>query len=126
MAERSGLSPSTIGRIWRQFELKPHRTDGFKLSNDPLFVDKVDDVVGLYQNPPEGAVVYCVDEKSPGAGVGPLPTGLADDARHAREPHATTTSAMASPDLFAAFNIADGTVISSCTRVTAASSSRSS
>jgi hypothetical protein len=62
MAERSGLSPSTIGRIWKAFELKPHRSDGFKLSNDPLFVNKVYDVIGLYLNPPEGAVVYCVDE----------------------------------------------------------------
>jgi len=52
LAERSGLSKSTIGRIWKAFELKPHRTDGFKLSNDPLFVEKVYDVVGLYLNPP--------------------------------------------------------------------------
>lgn len=52
MAERTGLSPSTIGRIWKTFELKPHRTEGFKLSNDPLFVDKGFDVVGLYLNPP--------------------------------------------------------------------------
>jgi transcriptional regulator with XRE-family HTH domain len=64
MAKRSGLSKSTIGRIWRTFELKPHRTDTFKLSTDPLFVEKVYDVVGLYLDPPEGAVVYCVDEKS--------------------------------------------------------------
>ncbi len=64
MAERSGLSRSTIGRIWRAFELKPHREDGFKLSNDPLFVEKVHDVVGLYLHPPEAAVVLCVDEKS--------------------------------------------------------------
>ena len=62
MAERTGLSKSTIGRIWRTFELKPHRTDTFKLSNDPLFVEKVFDVVGLYLDPPEGAVVLCVDE----------------------------------------------------------------
>ena len=62
MAKRSGLSPSTIGRIWGKFELKPHRSDGFKLSTDPLFVDKVVDVVGLYHNPPEKAVVLCVDE----------------------------------------------------------------
>jgi hypothetical protein len=61
MAERSGLSKSTIGRIWKAFELKPHRSDGFKMSNDPLFVDKVYDVVGLYVNPPEAAAVYCVD-----------------------------------------------------------------
>lgn len=63
MAKRSGLSKSTIGRIWRTFELKPHLTDTFKLSTDPLFVEKVYDVVGLYLNPPEGAVVYCVDER---------------------------------------------------------------
>ncbi len=64
MAERSGLSKSTIGRIWKAFELKPHRADGFKLSNDPLFVEKVYDIVGLYLNPPESAVVLSVDEKS--------------------------------------------------------------
>jgi len=62
MAQRTGLSKSTIGRIWRAFELKPHRADGFKLSNDPLFVEKVYDIVGLYLNPPETAVVLCVDE----------------------------------------------------------------
>src|SRR5919106_1291110 len=64
MAERSGLSKSSIGRIWRDFGLKPHRADTFKLSTDPLFVEKVVDVVGLYHNPPERAVVLCVDEKS--------------------------------------------------------------
>ena len=57
MAERSGLSKSSIGRIWRAFELKPHRGESFKLSTDPLFVDKVFDVVGLYLSPPEAAVV---------------------------------------------------------------------
>jgi transposase len=62
MAERTGLSKSTIGRIWRDFGLKPHRVDTFKLSTDPLFVEKVVDVVGLYHNPPERAVVLCVDE----------------------------------------------------------------
>ena len=64
MAQRSGLSKSTIGRIWKSFGLKPHREDGFKLSNDPLFVEKVYDVIGLYLDPPESAVVLCVDEKS--------------------------------------------------------------
>jgi transposase len=64
MALHSGLSESTIGRIWRRFDLKPHAVDGFKLSTDPLFVEKVVDVVGLYHNPPERAVVLCVDEKS--------------------------------------------------------------
>ena len=64
MAKRSGLSKSTIGRIWKAFHLKPHVADTFKLSSDPLFVEKVYDVVGLYLNPPEHAVVLCVDEKS--------------------------------------------------------------
>ena len=63
MAHRSGLSRSTIGRIWHDFGLKPHRGDTFKLSKDPLFVEKVVDVVGLYHHPPERAVVLCVDEK---------------------------------------------------------------
>ncbi|SDN35510.1 hypothetical protein SAMN05216368_10521 [Cryobacterium flavum] len=57
MAERSGLSKSTIGQVWKAFELKPHRQNGFTLSNDPLFVEEVYDVVGLYLNPPEMAVV---------------------------------------------------------------------
>jgi len=64
MAERTGLSKSSIGRIWKAFDLKPHRAETFKLSNDPLFVEKVFDVVGLYLHPPEGAVVLSVDEKS--------------------------------------------------------------
>jgi transposase len=64
MAERSGLSKSTIGRIWRKSGIKPHLAGTFKLSADPLFVDKVVDVVGLYHHPPERAVVLCVDEKS--------------------------------------------------------------
>ena len=64
MADRTGLSPSTIGRIWRDFGLRPHRAETFKLSTDPLFVEKVVDVVSLHRNPPERAVVLCVDEKS--------------------------------------------------------------
>jgi transposase len=64
MARKSGLSRSTVGRIWKDFELKPHLVDGFKLSTDPLFAEKVVDVVGLYHNPPENAAVFCVDEKS--------------------------------------------------------------
>ena len=64
MASRSGLSPSTIGRIWRKSGLRPHLADGFKLSSDPLFTEKVVDVAGLYHDPPERAVVLCVDEKS--------------------------------------------------------------
>jgi transposase len=64
MAQRSGLSQSTIGRIWRAFGLQPHRVEGFKLSRDPLFIEKVRDIVGLYLNPPDKALVLCVDEKA--------------------------------------------------------------
>ena len=65
MAQRAGLSKSTIGRIWKTFDLQPHRIeDGFKFSKDPMFIEKVYDVIGLYLDPPETAVVLCVDEKS--------------------------------------------------------------
>jgi transposase len=64
MAKESGLSTSSVQRIWRAFGLRPHRTEPFKLSTDPLFIEKVRDVVGLYLAPPERAVVLCVDEKS--------------------------------------------------------------
>ena len=115
MAERSGLSRSTIGRIWRSFDLKPHREDGFKLSNDPLFVEKVYDVVGLYLNPPEAAVVLCVDEKSQVQALSrsqpafPMMPGMPEKRTHDYVRHGTTS-------LFAAFNTADGTVISSLHR----------
>jgi transposase len=111
MARRSGLSESTIGRIWRKFELKPHLADGFKLSTDPLFIEKVVDVVGLYHNPPERAVVLCVDEKSQiqaldrSQPVLPMMPGMPERRSHDYARHGTTS-------LFAAFNIADGTVIS--------------
>ncbi len=110
MAQRSGLSPSTIGRIWRRFDLKPHIQDGFKISSDPLFVAKVVDVVGLYHNPPERAVVLCVDEKSQmqaldrSQPVLPMMPGMPERRTHDYLRHGTTS-------LFAAFNIADGTVI---------------
>ena len=64
LAKASGLSASTIGRVWRAFSLQPHRTETFKLSKDPQFVEKVRDIVGLYLNPPDKALVLCVDEKS--------------------------------------------------------------
>ena len=64
MAQAAGFAPSTIYRIWKAFNLQPHRTETFKLSTDPLFVEKVRDVVGLYLSPPEHAMVLCVDEKS--------------------------------------------------------------
>jgi transposase len=115
MARRSGLSPSTIGRIWRKFDLKPHIQDGFKLSTDPQFVDKVVDVVGLYHNPPEKAVVLCVDEKSQiqaldrSQPVLPMMPGMPERRTHDYLRHGITT-------LFAAFNIDDGTVIGSIHR----------
>src|SRR3989440_7427006 len=110
MAKKSGLSKSTIGRIWRDFGLKPHLSDTFKLSTDPLFVEKVVDVVGLYHNPPEKAVVLCVDEKSQiqaldrSQPVLPMMPGMPERRTHDYARHGTTS-------LFAAFNIADGTVI---------------
>jgi len=116
MAERSGLSKSTIGRIWKGFSLKPHLTDGFKLSNDPMFVDKVYDIVGLYLNPPEAAVVLSVDEKSQVQALGRSQPAFGDDARYAGETHPRLRPQLPPPELFAAFNIADGTVISSLHR----------
>jgi transposase len=64
MAAATGMSQTAVSRIWRAFGLKPHQTEAFKLSPDPQFIDKVRDIVGLYLNPPEAAVVLCVDEKS--------------------------------------------------------------
>ena len=64
MAKKAGLSNATISRIWRAFGLQPHRRESFVLSTDPLLIDKVRDIVGLYLNPPDRAVVLCVDEKS--------------------------------------------------------------
>jgi transposase len=110
MARRSGLSQSTVGRIWRRFDLKPHLIDGFKLSTDPLFVEKVVDVVGLYHSPPEKAVVLCVDEKSGiqaldrSQPVLPMMPGMPERRTHDYARNGVTS-------LFAAFNIADGTVI---------------
>jgi transposase len=115
MAEKSGLSKSTIGRIWRQFNLKPHQADTFKLSTDPLFMEKVVDVVGLYLNPPEGAVVLSVDEKAHiqalnrSQPVLPMMPGMPERRTHDYVRNGITS-------LFAAFNVADGTVISALHR----------
>ena len=76
MAQRSGLSHNTVSRIWRAFGLQPHRTETFKLSADPFFIEKVRDVVGLYLNPPDRALVLCVDEKSQ-IRVGSHPSAIA-------------------------------------------------
>jgi transposase len=115
MAKRSGLSRSTIGRIWKAFGLKPHLTDTFKLSTDPLFIDKVRDVVGLYLNPPERALVLCVDEKSQiqaldrSQPVLPLLPGTPERRTHDYVRHGVTS-------LFAALDVASGQVISSVHR----------
>ncbi len=108
------VSP-TVGRIWRAFGLKPHLVDTFKLSNDPLFIEKVRDVVGLYLNPPERAVVLCVDEKSGiqalnrSAPLLPMMPGIAE-RRSFDYARAGTT------DLFAALDVATGLVIHSIQR----------
>jgi transposase len=115
MARKSGLSKSTIGRIWRTCNVKPHQADTFKLSTDPLFMDKVVDVVGLYLDPPEGAVVLCVDEKAQiqalnrSQPVLPMMPGMPERRTHDYVRNGIT-------GLFAAFNVADGTVISALHR----------
>ena len=115
MASKSGLSKSTIGRIWKAFGVQPHRQEGFKLSNDPMFTEKVFDIVGLYLNPPESAVVLCVDEKSQVQALArsqpafPMMPGTPERRSHDYVRNGVTS-------LFAAMNIADGTVISSIHR----------
>ena len=118
MAAETGLSRSTIGRIWREFRLKPHLVETFKLSSDPLFIEKVRDVVGLYLDPPERALVLCVDEKSGiqaldrSAPVLPMMPGrhaLPERRTHDYVRSGTTT-------LFAALDVASGQVIGSLHR----------
>jgi transposase len=115
MAEEVGLSKSTVSRIWRAFSLQPHRSETFKLSTDPLFVEKVRDVVGLYMNPPEHAIVLCVDEKSQMQALDrtqpllPMRPGQAERRSHDYVRHGTTS-------LFAALNVATGKVIGECHR----------
>ncbi|WP_190816048.1 IS630 family transposase [Saccharopolyspora pogona] len=115
MAKRSGLSKSTVGRIWKAFNLKPHLADTFKLSTDPQFIEKVRNVVGLYMNPPENAVVLCTDEKSQvqalerSQPVLPMMPGMPERRTHDYVRHGVTS-------LFAAFDIATGKVISSLHR----------
>jgi transposase len=115
MAKATGLSPSTVGRICRAFGLKPHRADTFKLSADPYFVEKVRDVVGLYLSPPENAIVLCVDEKPQVQAlertqpVLPMAPARTERATHDYVRHGTTS-------LFAALDVATGTVIGRCHR----------
>jgi transposase len=113
MARHSGISTSSVGRIWRAFGLQPHRAETFKLSSDPLFVDKVRDVVGLYINPPDRALVLCVDEKSQIQALDrtqpllPMRPGQVERRSHDYQRHGTTS-------LFAALDIATGQVIGRC------------
>ena len=115
MAKRSGLSKSTVGRIWKAFRLKPHLTDTFKLSSDPQFIEKVRDVVGLYLDPPERALVLCVDEKSQvqaldrSQPVLPMLPGTPERRTHDYVRHGVTS-------LFAALDVASGQVIGSLHR----------
>jgi len=114
MAAASGMSQSAVSRIWRAFGLKPQQTEAFKLSPDPQFIDKVRDIVGLYVNPPEAAVVLCVDEKAQiqaldrTAPVLPLLPGVAERRTHDYVRNGTT-------NLYAALNVASGNVIAEMT-----------
>jgi len=113
MAAATGLSEASVRRIWHAHGLKPHVVESFKLSNDPRFAEKLEDIVGLYLNPPEHALVLSLDEKSqiqaldrtqPGL---PLKPGRGQTMTHDYKRHGTTT-------LFAALNVADGQVIGAC------------
>ena len=114
MAKATGMSQSAVSRIWRAFGLKPHLTESFKLSPDPQFIDKVRDIVGLYLNPPEAAVVLCVDEKSQiqaldrTAPVLPLRPGTPERRTHDYRRYGTT-------NLYAALDLASGNVITDLT-----------
>jgi transposase len=114
MAKATGMSQTAVSKIWRAFALKPHRSDSFKLSPDPQFIDKVRDIVGLYLNPPDAAVVLCVDEKSQiqaldrTAPVLPLLPGTPERRTHDYRRHGTT-------NLYAALDVASGNVIADLT-----------
>jgi transposase len=115
MARHAGLSQSAVSRIWRAFALQPHRTETFKLSKDPLFIEKVRDIVGLYLDPPDRALVLCVDEKSEiqaldrTAPLLPMRPGQVERRTHDYQRHGTLS-------LFAALDTATGTVLGACQR----------
>jgi len=115
MARRTGMSQSAISRIWRAFGLQPHRSETFKLSTDPLFIEKVKDIVGLYLNPPEQALVLCVDEKSQIQALDrtqpllPMRPGQIERRTHDYVRHGTTS-------LFAALVVKTGEVLGRCQR----------
>lgn len=113
MARSQGVSTMTVQRIWRRFNLKPHLVETFKLSKDPRFFEKLEDIVGLYLNPPDKALVFCFDEKSQIQALDrtrpilPLAPGVPEKQTHDYIRHGTTT-------LFAALNVLDGRVIGEC------------
>ncbi len=115
MARRCGMSQSAISRIWRAFALQPHRSETFKLSRDPLFIEKVRDIVGLYLNPPDRALVLSVDEKAQVQALDrtqpllPMRPGQAERRTHDYARHGTTS-------LFAALDVKTGKVIGECHR----------
>jgi len=115
MAQEMGLSQNAIVRIWHAFGLQPHRLENFKFSKDPQFVEKVRDIVGLYLNPPDRAIVLCVDEKSQVQALNrtepilPLAPGVPARQSHDYERHGVTS-------LFAAMDVASGVTISTCYR----------
>ena len=113
LATETGISKSTVQRVWSAFGLQPHRQKHFKLSTDPFFVDKVHDIVGLYLNPPDNAMVLCVDEKSQAQALErtqpllPMGLGYVEGVTHDYTRHGTTT-------LFAALDVATGEVLLQC------------
>ena len=113
LARHLGLSRTLVHGVWQKYDIQPHRVERFKLSKDPKFEEKVRDIVGLYLNPPDRALVLCIDEKSQiqaldrTAPILPLRPGLPERQTHDYKRHGTTT-------LFAAFNILNGKVIGSC------------
>jgi putative transposase len=113
IAEKTKVSKSTVQRVWKAFGIQPHRQKHFKLSTDPFFVEKVRDIVGLYLNPPDKAMVLCVDEKSQIQALDrtqpllPMGLGYVEGLTHDYKRHGTTT-------LFAALDIASGSVLAQC------------
>jgi transposase len=113
MAKHLGMSHTTVGRVWRAFGLKPHRSETFTISRDPMLIEKVRDIVGLYMSPPENALVLCVDEKSQIQALNrtqpvlPMRFGEVERRTHDYDRHGTTT-------LFAALDVATGNVIGKC------------
>ena len=120
MAAETGISKTSVQRYFQLFGLQPHRTEGFKLSNDPFFIEKLRDVVGLYLSPPDNALVICVDEKSQCQALErtqpmlPMGFGYVEGVTHDYKRHGTTT-------LFAALNVLNGAVLASLQATSSAS-----